>query len=573
MRYCLGVDIGNSAVTAAVADDAGVETVRLGRQTPSLPAVVHVTPDGSILTGEEAVRAATLEPVRTARLLGRRLDDPAPLQLGELTCEITDLLGTLLWDVLDRVTTLRGGPPAHTVLTRPAALGARGRDRLAEAAARAGQPDATTTTATLACGTWFAGTGRRIGRFAVYDFGGAAVEAAVLRGDANGVEQFWPPGGVPHFGGTDLDELLRRHLDTRLGGALSRWDPHTREGARTRNAALAACAAAKEALSTQDVVEVTLPLPSGVRRCLLHRDELDALFRSPVGETVEALRRVLSAAGVRPGELDVLLLTGGSTRIPLVKAMLQQRLGPDVHIEQAADDAVAQGAARLARKRVPPPAGPARRPGPPPGPPRAVAAAARIPPPGPGAPRPQPPAPEAVTEFMRPGPPPVPPPTPPAPFPVAPQPATSPRGAPPFTPAPSTPGSGTPSGVGSRGTPSGVGPYGVPGEVGPRGAPGGAGAPFGAPTGNTADTAGNTADTAGNTADTAGNAAENTTDGSWRNPAIGRSLALALALLAVLVAIGAILFVVLHRINGAAAGLVAPQSLVEAWWTFLGPLS
>jgi hypothetical protein len=61
-------------------------------------------------------------------------------------------------------------------------------------------------------------------------------------------------------------------------------------------------------------------------------------------------------------------------------------------------------------------------------------------------------------------------------------------------------------------------------------------------------------------------------DPTWRNPAIGRPLAIALALLAVIVAIAVILFVVLNRIKGATAGLVAPQSLVEAWWTYLGPL-
>ena len=61
-------------------------------------------------------------------------------------------------------------------------------------------------------------------------------------------------------------------------------------------------------------------------------------------------------------------------------------------------------------------------------------------------------------------------------------------------------------------------------------------------------------------------------DTSWRNPSIGRPLAVALALLAVVVAIVVILFVVLHRVGATPAGLVAPQSLVEAWWTSLGPL-
>ena len=350
MRYCLGVDIGNSAVTAAVADSSGVETVGLGRQSPRMPALVHVTPDGTILTGDDAVRATDLEPTWTARLLCRRLDNPAPIQLGERTCEVTDLLSTVLWDVLDRVTTLRGAaararradPSRRAGATRTGPAGGgrgqgrpTGRDddhgptRLRHLVRRSRPP--------------------RRGRFAVYDFGGGAVETAVLRADAEGVELVGPPDGVPHLGGVELDELVREHLDTRLGGALSRWDPRSREGARTRDRVLAACATAKETLSTDGVAEVVLRLPSGTRRILLHREEIDALFRRPVADTVAALRRVLDAAGERPG---VLVLTGGSARIPLVTALIREAIGPGVRIEHAPEGAVAWGAAQLASKRA-----------------------------------------------------------------------------------------------------------------------------------------------------------------------------------------------------------------------------
>ncbi len=677
MRYCLGVDIGNFAVTAAVADSSGVETVGLGRQSPRMPALVHVTPDGTILTGDDAVRATDLEPTWTARLLCRRLDNPAPIQLGERTCEVTDLLSTVLWDVLDRVTTLRGAPPEHVVLTRPAALGPRGRDLLAAAAGRAGRPDATTTTAPLACGTWFAGAGRPGGRFAVYDFGGGAVETAVLRADAQGVELVGPPDGVPHLGGVELDELVREHLDTRLSGALSRWDPRTRDGARTRDRVLAACATAKETLSTEGVAEVILPLPSGTRRIRLHRGEIDALFRRPIADTVAALRRVLDAAGERPG---VLVLTGGSARIPLVTSLIREAIGPGVRIEHAPAGAVAWGAAQLASKRagagtpgpapvrpltVPSPSGspsdprgsdplrgddaagrspsgrphassPGRSPVPAPnsaqaspsaGAPGAAASPARssahtnpqvrLPEgqqapsdarsPAPASPQAGPPAPVARP---RPGPSPVRRPgsasAPPA--------AGSRGGAPPARQGPGAPAAGranpaapAPEGVTEFVQPEQLTEFALPGEqmtefvrtppapppvappVGPR--PPAAGPPPVAPPPAPWPLAAPSPP-----ADPWPPAAEplppapppaspppaaepvvdqdSVPDGdtSWRNPSIGRPLAVALALLAVVVALAVILFVVLHRVGATPAGLVAPQSLVEALWTSLGPL-
>jgi anti-sigma-K factor RskA len=61
-------------------------------------------------------------------------------------------------------------------------------------------------------------------------------------------------------------------------------------------------------------------------------------------------------------------------------------------------------------------------------------------------------------------------------------------------------------------------------------------------------------------------------DPRWHNPSIGRPVAVAVALLVVVAAVAAILYAVLHRIGGVVAGLVEPQSLVEALSTYVGPL-
>lgn len=60
---------------------------------------------------------------------------------------------------------------------------------------------------------------------------------------------------------------------------------------------------------------------------------------------------------------------------------------------------------------------------------------------------------------------------------------------------------------------------------------------------------------------------------SWRTPSIGRPLALTLALLAIAVAVAVIVFVVLHRVGGAASGLIVPAPLLEVWCVYRGLLS
>nr|MBA3907172.1 Hsp70 family protein [Pseudonocardiales bacterium] len=356
MRYCLGIDVGNSTVVAAVADNSGSETVKLGVRTPGIPSIAHVTPDGSVLTGDAAVLADTLEPARTARLLCRRLDDPAPIVLGERTWDPTDLLASVLGDVLAHVTAVRGGPPDHVVLVRPAVLGPVGTARFTDAVARAGRPDASTTTAPVACATWLIGNGllRPGGRIAVYDFGGGTFEAGVMRRTTRGVDDVGPPNGIARLGGADLDELVRQHLESGPVGALGRWDLRVPPGARMINKALGACRSAKEALSSDGSAEVAWQLPGGTHRYVLRRQEIEALFRKPVNDTVEVFTGVLSAARTRPDELDAVALSGGSARIPLVTALLSQALGRGVRIAQTPDAAIAQGAARLATQRAAP---------------------------------------------------------------------------------------------------------------------------------------------------------------------------------------------------------------------------
>jgi hypothetical protein len=91
---------------------------------------------------------------------------------------------------------------------------------------------------------------------------------------------------------------------------------------------------------------VLLPqLQSEVR---LTRTELEDLIRPQITETVEALRRTLVSARIAPADLDVVLLVGGSSRIPLVAQLLEAELGRPVVVDPEADTAIVLGAALCA---------------------------------------------------------------------------------------------------------------------------------------------------------------------------------------------------------------------------------
>src|SRR5512142_2320619 len=80
--YALGIDLGTTYTAAAVWRGGRAEICALGTRSTSVPSVVLVRADGSVLTGEAAVRRALVEPDRVAREFKRRLGDSTPVLLG-----------------------------------------------------------------------------------------------------------------------------------------------------------------------------------------------------------------------------------------------------------------------------------------------------------------------------------------------------------------------------------------------------------------------------------------------------------------------------------------------------------
>ncbi|MCD2196696.1 Hsp70 family protein [Actinomycetospora endophytica] len=348
MAHVLGVDLGGTTVAAAVAgDDGRPEMVALGDRSIIVPAVVHHRDGGSLVTGEVAARRATTDPSRAAWGVRRRLGDPAPVLLGEETRPATDLLAAILRDVLVRVATVRGETARRVVLTHPAGWGPFRRGLFEDVAAAAGLPDAAMITDAQAA----AGQQRALHGFddgsvvAVYDLGGSSFEASVLtrRGDA--LEPVGSPVDIERLGGTDFDEAVIALVDESSGGLLADLDPDDDASAAVLARLRQDCLVAKEALSSEDEVNVPVLLPGRHAEVSVSRAAFEERIRPTVTRSVEALGRALEAAPVRPGAV---LLIGGSARVPLVERTVADRLGLRVIVDDHPEYMVALGAARAA---------------------------------------------------------------------------------------------------------------------------------------------------------------------------------------------------------------------------------
>ena len=349
MTYSLGVDLGTTFVAAAVERPSGVAMVPLGEQSVVAPAVAAVRPDGSIITGDAAERRAVSQPAQVARGLRRRLGDPEPVRLGDVSYPVSTLLGAQLRDVVARVTEREGGPPDRIVLTHPATWTPTRRGRFEEAAQAAGLESPLLVTDAEAAVQYAApGRVREGGVVAVYDLGGGGFEATLVRTGPGGPEILGTPEGTDVLGGADIDEAILSYVDDAVGGALARLDA---DDARTA-AALARlrqdCVLAKETLSNDTETVVPVFLPGRHFEIRLNRTTFEQMLRAPLGSTLDALNHAVRSAGLAPADVDAVLLVGGSTRIPMVTELLTREFGRPVLEGVHPVHAVASGAAALA---------------------------------------------------------------------------------------------------------------------------------------------------------------------------------------------------------------------------------
>ncbi|WP_051274395.1 Hsp70 family protein [Cellulomonas sp. URHD0024] len=366
MTYALGIDVGTAYTAAAVWRDGRASTVPLSDRTDTVPSAVLLRADGALLVGDAAVRRGVLEPERLARGFKRRMGDPTGLLLGEEAMAPEVLTGTLIRWVVETVAAREGGPPEHVTLTCPAQWGDLRRDLLVSAAAEAGLTGVGLLAEPVAAAVHYASQ-RRVAPgalVAVYDFGGGTFDSAVVLKTGDGYELRGDPDGDEHIGGEDVDQAVMNHVASALGRAWSLLDvedPAVRQGlASVRESAVLA----KETLSHD--VEATVPviLPGLTRDVRITRGELERAIRIDVLRTVDVLARTIESAGLTPRDLDSVLLTGGSSRIPLVSELIAAELGVPVVVDVHPKYAVCLGAALTGAGRLAP-ALPAAPPSPP----------------------------------------------------------------------------------------------------------------------------------------------------------------------------------------------------------------
>ncbi len=348
MPYVLSVDLGTTFTAAAVCPLGGQPTMlSLGSASYSVPSALFLREDGTFLAGESAELRSSADPTRVARYFKRRLGDEIPVRLAGTPFAPQVLVTRLLEWVIAQATERQGASPHSVVLTHPANWGPYRRELLQQAAAMAGVAQPLLISEPEAAAIHYVQS-ERIDPgelIAVYDLGGGTFDAVVMRRTDNGFEALGQPAGVERLGGLDFDDVIRSFV---LEAAeLDNIDQNDEAAVTSAYALQGSCTDAKRVLSADTVADVRVVFPGLSTSVRVNRGEFEDRIRPRLAETLSALQTAIDSAGVEPADLSRILLVGGSSRIPLVSALLAQRFGRPLAVDSDPKNTVALGAARF----------------------------------------------------------------------------------------------------------------------------------------------------------------------------------------------------------------------------------
>jgi actin-like ATPase involved in cell morphogenesis len=353
--YWLGIDLGTTSTAAAICRPAAggleVQVVPLGGQSYAMPSVLFLPGDGSLVVGEDAQRRSLTDPYRGVREFKARMGDEIPLLVGGAPFYAHDLAAEFVSSLCQHVTRQEGEPPQAVALTCPASWGPDKTDLFERAVQHAGVPNVITLTEPQAAAIGYAGRASLPpgATVAVYDLGAARFDVAVLRQDAR--DTFAPLGrseGIAGLGGLSFDEVIFEYVCAAAGVPLEEMDLADQGVAAEVAQLRRECAEAKETLSASYDAIISVTLGGTQHWVRLTRAEFEEMIRPDLDRTIEAVHRAFGSADVVAGELDAILLTGGSARIPLVTQLVAAEFGRPPIVDADPKVVVAAGAARFA---------------------------------------------------------------------------------------------------------------------------------------------------------------------------------------------------------------------------------
>jgi molecular chaperone DnaK len=367
----LGIDLGTTNCCAAVVEGVTPQVLTNREGSRTTPSIIGFTEDGERLVGQIAKRQAITNPMNTVfavkRLVGRKFDSEETQHAREvLPYEIVravngdvkirargreyspeETSAFILKEIKEFSEEILGEEITEAIITVPAYFDDAQRQATRDAGRIAGlevlriinEP----TAASLAYG--LERKGSEI--VAVYDLGGGTFDISILQ-LGEGIYEVKATAGDTYLGGEDFDKKI---MDWLLDDFKKATGIDLRQDRMALQRLKEAAEKAKCELSTANETTITLPFisadasgPKHINRTLT-RDRFEALVADLIDRTAAPCLDAMQSAGLKPSDVDQVILVGGQTRTPKVQRLVAELFGREPNREINPDEVVAIGAA------------------------------------------------------------------------------------------------------------------------------------------------------------------------------------------------------------------------------------
>jgi len=363
MPPIVGIDLGTTNSLIAYMEGDRPKVIKGADGHAIVPSIVGLT-DNGLLVGEPAKEHLIRDPAHTIysvkRFMGKGLDDvreeckyfPYDLQekngviriaIGEKSYSPPQVSAMILKELKRRAEQYLKEEISQAVITVPAYFNDSQRQATKDAGLIAGldvlriinEP----TAASLAYGL----QQKTQGIIAIYDLGGGTFDLSILK-LKNGIFEVLATNGNTHLGGDDLD---RQITDVFLRDIQGNFDIEIESYSDCMQAIRLEAERVKIELSDKKSFMAVVELPGRKERYQREwtREELESCTHELIEKTLGPCRIALKDAGLEPEQVDDVILVGGSTRMPLVRRLVEKLFKQTPHCELNPDEVVAMGAA------------------------------------------------------------------------------------------------------------------------------------------------------------------------------------------------------------------------------------